>query len=319
MMLYAWFTDAKRSTYGAAVTRMLLGFTIAAELATNFADRHYTWGDGTQWTATVRDAKNWPGFLDVMFVRSGGRLFDIAYMAAIIFGILLMIGFYTRASAILALLMWMSLYVANPFVGSGGDSMLRMVLLYLCFMDSGKRWSVDDWLRRRRGSTPSRMPALVANVLHNTGLVLIIHQIVIVYVSSALWKVQSVKWMDGTAVYYPLHVEAYSPWRDHIHLLTDHGSIVWVATYTAIGIQLLLPVLLIYRPSRIFALLTVLGMHLGIGLFLGILFFSLVMVAADALLISDKNWERLALWSGRAIARARRRRQSVTAVTKIKI
>lgn len=84
MRLYAWLPDSNPSLYGAAVTRILLGFTIATQLAANFPDRHYTWGDGTQWTTSVRDAKSWPAFLDVMFVHSGGVVFDIAYVATLL-------------------------------------------------------------------------------------------------------------------------------------------------------------------------------------------------------------------------------------------
>ncbi|MDQ3157358.1 MAG: HTTM domain-containing protein, partial [Actinomycetota bacterium] len=92
--------------------------------------------------------------------------------------------------------------------------------------------------------------------------------------------------------YYPLQTEAYSPWLDYIHLLTDHGWIVAMASYTAIGVQLLVPVLLMYRPTRFFALIALTGMHLGIGILMGILYFSLVMIAVDVLLISDRSWSR---------------------------
>lgn len=289
---WAWLTGEKHSLYGLAVTRIMLGFIISSQLVVNFADRHYTWGDGAAWTDPVRSAKDWPAFLDIMIVHAGGRVFDVVYVATIVVGLLMMAGFYSRASTALALLLWMSLYVANPFVGSGGDAVLRMVLLYLCFVDSGRHWSVDEWLRRRRGSVNRRTPTWLSATFHNVALVLIIHQVVMVYVASAFWKVQSPLWKDGTAVYYPLQTEAYSPWVDHIHLLTDHGWIVAMASYSAIGVQLLVPVLLMYRPTRFFALIALTGMHLGIGIFMGILYFSLVMIAVDVLLISDRSWAR---------------------------
>ncbi len=58
----------------------------------------------------------------------------------------------------MTLLLWMSLYVANPFVGSGGDAVLRMVMLYLCFTDAGQRWSIDARLRAERGAVRPLMP-----------------------------------------------------------------------------------------------------------------------------------------------------------------
>ncbi|MBC7632386.1 hypothetical protein, partial [Aeromicrobium sp.] len=38
------------------------------------------------------------------------------------------------------------------------------------------------------------------------------------------------------------------------------------------------------------------GMHLAIGIFMGILYFSLVMIAVDMILISDRSWIRAAEW-----------------------
>lgn len=290
---WGWLTGSKHSLYGLAVTRMILGFIIATELMVNFTDRHYTWGDGAAWTSGIRAGRGWPSILQVMFGDSGGAVFTAVYLATIVVGLLMMVGFYSRASTLLALFMFMSLSVVNPFVGSGGDSVLRITLFYLLFLDSGRHWSVDSWLRNRRGNLADLFPAWLTATLHNLGLILIIHQVVMIYVTSALWKVQSAKWLDGSAVYYSLQVKAYSPWLDHIHLLTDHSWIVAMASYTAIGVQLFVPVLLMYRPTRFLSLIALTGIHLGIGLLMGLLYFSLVMIAVDILLISDRSWFRL--------------------------
>lgn len=285
----AWVADTKHSTYGLAVSRMILGAIVATQLMVNWPDRHYTWGDGASWTDPVRQASNWPSFLS-LFMQVQGLGFDAIYVLTILAGLALAGGFCTRASAMVTLFLWMSLYVANPFVGSGGDAMLRMVLLYLCFTDAGRRWSADAWLRGRRGQVRPLMPAWFSTTLHNLALVLIVHQVLVVYVGSALWKVQSELWTNGTAVYFPLQTEAYSPWRDLIGPITAWSPAVAAATWTAIVIQLFFPVLLLYRPTRFLSLVAITGMHLAIGVFMGIMFFSLVMIAIDMLLVSDRTW-----------------------------
>lgn len=290
-----WLTGEKRSTYGVAVTRMILGFIVASQLIVNWPDRHYTWGDGASWTEQVRNSKSWPSFLD-LFKRLDGHVFDLAYVVTIIFGLLLMVGLYTRASAVMTLFLWLSLYVSNPFVGSGGDAVLRMVLLYICFTDAGRQWSLDAKLQSRRGGVKPLMPGWFSATLHNLAVILIIHQVVMVYVGSAFWKVQSTVWRDGTAVYFPLQTDAYSPWNDWLHPVYASAPIIAGATYVAIVVQLFFPVLLIYRPTRMVALLLVTGMHLGIGIFMGILYFSLVMIAVDMILVSDRSWVRGLEW-----------------------
>ncbi|WP_375002466.1 HTTM domain-containing protein [Aeromicrobium sp. CTD01-1L150] len=283
-----WLTLSRHARRGLAVTRMVLGFIIWTQLLINAPDRHYTWGDGTAWTEPLRGTDSWPWFLGG-FVAADGRLFDLLYVLTIVAGFLLMIGWRTRTLTVLTLLLWMSLYTTNPFVGSGGDAVLRMVLLYLCFTEAGAFWSLDA----RRGRRGPLLPDWFGTTLHNLAVVLIIHQVVIVYVASALWKVQSSVWLDGTAVYFPLQTEAYSPWRDLLHPLTSAEPIVLASTWLALVVQLMFPVMLLYRPTRIVGLLLVTGMHLGIGVFMGIMYFSLVMIAVDMMLVSDVTWRRL--------------------------
>ena len=299
-----WLTREHHSAHGLAAARIILGVVVWTQLVDNWADRSYTWGDGSRWTTPVDD-REWPAFLG-LFGQLGGAWFDLAYLATIVFGFLLMVGAYTRATAVMTLFLWLSLYVSNPFVGSGGDAVLRMVLLYLCFTDAGRHWSVDAWLRRRRGEVRPWFPTWFGATLHNAAIVLMIHQVVMVYVGSALWKVQSERWMDGTAVYYPLQTEAYSPWRDVLHPILAAEPVIAGATWTAIVVQLFFPVLLIYRPTRAVALVVITGMHLGIGFLMGIMYFSLVMIAVDMLLISERSWRTGVGWLRRFWLRERR-------------
>jgi Vitamin K-dependent gamma-carboxylase len=292
---YEWLTGGKRSTYGLAVARMIFGFIVASELIVNWSDRHYTWGEGAHWTETVRDAKDWPAWLG-LFKQTDGLVFDLAYLVTIVFGLLLMVGLYTRASTIMTLFLWLSLYVSNPFVGSGGDTVLRVALFYLCFTDAGRELSLDARIRMKRGAVKPIFPTWFSATLHNLATILIIHQVVMVYVASAFWKLQSTVWRGGTAVYYPLQTQAYSPWNDWLHPIYAMGPIIAGATYMAIVVQLFFPVLLLYRPSRFVALILITGMHLGIGIFMGILYFSLVMIAVDMILVSDKSWIRAFEW-----------------------
>lgn len=294
----AWLSAEKRSLYGVAITRIILGFIVWSQLALNWADRHYTWGDGASWTDPVQGANAWPSVFGA-FDQLHGVAFDVVYVATIGFGLLMMLGVYARASTIMTLLLWMSLYVTNPFVGSGGDAVLRMVLLYMCFTDSGRRLSVDARRAATRGQVRPLAPAWLSTVLHNVAIVLIVHQVVMVYVGSAYWKLMSSKWRDGTATYYPLQTEAYSPWVDVIAPLSGSAPIIQAATWSAIVVQLMFPVMMLYRPTRMLGLVTVTAMHLGIGVFMGIMYFSLVMIAVDMMLVSDSSWRTVGQWARR--------------------
>ena len=309
-----WLTGDKHSTYGLSVTRMILGFIVASQLLVNWPDRHYTWGDGSRWTDQVLAGRGWPSFLG-LFSQAGGFGFDLAYLATMLFGVLMMLGLYTRASSFMTLFLWVSLYVSNPFVGSGGDAILRMVLLYMCFTDSGRHWSLDARLRGRRGEVRSIVPAWMSTTLHNLAIILIVHQVLMVYLASSFWKVQSAVWKDGTAVYYPLQTDAYSPWSDVLHPLYASSAFIAGATYSAIVVQMFFPVFLLYRPTRFLALIAITGMHLGIGLLMGIMYFSLVMIAVDMILVSDRSWVRAMHWTRRQWQARRVRRHDLHRTT----
>jgi len=308
----SWLTDDERSTYGVAVTRIMIGFVVSSQLLLNWPDRSYTWGEGSRWNETVADVRGYPEFFG-LFRALDGWQWDVAYLLVVVSGLALMVGIFTRVTTITTAILWTSVYVANPYVGNGGDAMLRMLLFYLCFTNAGKVWSVDAWREERRGLRRNRLaPTWVSATLHNLAVILSIHQVVMLYVGSALWKAQSPFWRDGTAVYYPLQTEAYSPWNDVFQPIFANTLFISGATWTAIFVQLFFPVLLIYRPTRMVALVTITGMHLGIGFLMGIMYFSLAMIAVDMMLVSDKTWLFAAdvverQWSRRFPALARRR------------
>jgi hypothetical protein len=294
----AWLTEGEHSTYGVAVTRIMIGFVVSSQLLLNWPDRSYTCGEARRRNDTAAHVKGYPEIFG-LFRALGGWQWDIAYLLVVLSGIALMVGIFTRFTTISTAILWTSVYVANPYVGSGGDAVLRMVLIYLCFTNAGKVWSVDAWLRDRRGPRPELAPTWVSATLHNLAVVLMIHQIVMVYVGSALWKVQSPVWRDGTAVYYPLQTEAYSPWNDLLQPVFANSLFISGATWTAVVVQLFFPVLLVYLPTRMVALVIITGMHLGIGFLMGIMYFSLAMIAVDMMLVSDKTWRRAAGVAGR--------------------
>ena len=159
----AWLTERERSTYGVAVTRMMIGFVVSSQLLLNWPDRSYTWGEGGRWNEPVADVKGYPGVFG-LFRALGGWQWDVAYLLVVLSGIALMLGVFTRITTVTTVILWTSLYVANPYVGSGGDAVLRMVLFYLCFTDAGRSGRSTPGARTR-GAPGCR--AVVSATLHN--------------------------------------------------------------------------------------------------------------------------------------------------------
>lgn len=137
----------------------------------------------------------------------------------------------------------------------------------------------------------------ISNAAHNTGLVLSCFQIIVVYSTSGGWKLLGEEWLDGTALFYALRIDNFMLYPALNELLWQLTQLIQVATFISLWVQTLFVVFILWRPTRIFVLVSLIFMHLGIGLLLGLWIFSLVMIALDMLFIRDKTWNTILEWT----------------------
>lgn len=175
--------------------------------------------------------------------------------------------------------------------------------LLLIFADISRRWSLDSRRRRKKGLGETQ----TGTILHNLALILVVGQLCIVYLEAGLYKVQGSLWQDGTAIYYPVQSEAYGvfPWL--ADLLTFSSWMVVLVTYFTVIVQVAFPFLLFHRVTRRIALVSILAMHLGIALVMGLPFFSGIMASADAVLVSGATWVGIVAWGRARFGRLRDR------------
>lgn len=87
------------------------------------------------------------------------------------------------------------------------------------------------------------------------------------------------------------------------------GLFVTVGSYVTVFVQVLFPLLLMRRGTRVLALVLIFAMHVGIAVTMALPWFSLAMVAADAVFVRDATYLSLARW----VRRGRQRRRGGTA------
>ncbi|AYY12375.1 HTTM domain-containing protein [Actinobacteria bacterium YIM 96077] len=305
-----WLLGAKRATYGLAMVRILFGLTALGFLAANWLNRHYLWGNAGRWIEPVDDNAefSWPF---TFFYGGSGRLeleLKLAVVAALL--VLLVVGWRARIVAPVVLVLWTSLLEAQPIVGDQSDNIFRILLFYLCFADISRRWSLDARRRAKQEAgewhSPLRLRVrpevrenfgMLAIVLNNLAVVAVAVQLCLIYVASGLYKVQGELWQDGTGVYYPMQMGHYAPWPWLNDLLSANALGVMVATYFSVFIQIFFPLLLLRRLTRVIALLGIAAMHLGIGVAMGLPFFSLVVISADMIFIRDSTYRGIEQWA----------------------
>ncbi|WP_107100358.1 HTTM domain-containing protein [Streptomyces prasinopilosus] len=165
------------------------------------------------------------------------------------------------------------------------------------------------WLVGRCARTPQPRGLLdvVAHIVHNGALLVIMAEACLIYATAGWYKVQGSRWQDGTAVHYPLHLEYFSPWPALGDLLTASGTLVMLVTYGTVAVQVAFPFTLFNRRVKNVLLTLMIIEHAVIAVVLGLPFFSLAMIAADAVFLPTSFLRRLGGAFGRAGAGVRTR------------
>ncbi|MGW6906902.1 HTTM domain-containing protein [Streptomyces sp. NPDC054940] len=157
--------------------------------------------------------------------------------------------------------------------------------------------------RRARTAQPRVLLDVVGNIVHNGALLVIMAEACLIYATAGWYKIQGSRWQDGTAVYYPLHLDYFSPWPALADLLSSSGTMVMLITYGTVIVQVAFPFTLFNRRVKNVLLAAMITEHAVIAVVLGLPFFSLAMIAADAVFLPTSFLRRLGDWAARARGR----------------
>ncbi|MBX7555103.1 HTTM domain-containing protein [Streptomyces sp. tea 10] len=184
--------------------------------------------------------------------------------------------------------------------GRFDNGWLIPALLWTVLAGLGLWWAVGRWATAR---DPKILLDVVANILHNGALAVIMAEACLIYATAGWYKIQGSRWQDGTAVYYPLHLDYFSPWPGLADLMSSSGTIMMIAAYGTVMVQVAFPFTLFNRRVKNVLLVAMMLEHAVIAVVLGLPFFSLAMITADAVFLPTSFLRRL----GALVARARAR------------
>ncbi|MEW2137307.1 HTTM domain-containing protein [Streptomyces sp. NPDC005409] len=142
---------------------------------------------------------------------------------------------------------------------------------------------------------------VLANVLHNAGMLVIMAEVCLIYATAGWYKIQGSRWQDGTALYYPLGLDYFTPWPALSALLAGSGTLVMLLSYGTVAVQVAFPFTLFNRRIKNVLLGVMMLEHAGIAVLLGLPFFSLAMIAADAVFLPTV----FLVWLGARVAALR--------------
>lgn len=206
---------------------------------------------------------------------------------------------------VVGIVMWAFFTTVLALVTGLGKLDTVWALLLWGFVFAQLAW----WLVRRYGpGEPRTVMEMVGNVVHAGAMFVIAAQVCLIYAVSGWYKVQGSFWQDGTALYYVLHLGDITPWPALSHAVANSGLIVLLLTYGTVIVEVAFPFTLFNSRVRTVMVAIMMSMHAGIGILLGLPFFALAMIAADALFLPTALLRR----AGDRIARAVSRRRPVT-------
>ncbi|MEV6834529.1 HTTM domain-containing protein [Streptomyces sp. NPDC051133] len=188
--------------------------------------------------------------------------------------------------------------------GRFDNGWLIPALLWTAWAGLGLWWAVG---RPARSQEPRILLDVVANVLHNGALFVIMAEACLIYATAGWYKIQGSRWQDGTAVYYPLHLDYFSPWPGLADLMSASGTIMMAVAYGTVMVQVAFPFTLFNRRVKNVLLVLMMLEHAVIAVVLGLPFFSLAMITADAVFLPTSFLRRLGDLAARARGRFVRR------------
>ncbi len=152
-----------------------------------------------------------PWYWSIHLISGEPAIQALLFTIAILFSLLLLIGYRTRIAIIAVWAMTISLHNRNPALLFAGDDALRAILFWAMFLPLGASYSLDSALNSSTKPLPERTLSFA------TGALMV--QLAFIYMFSAAFKHQSPIWSSqGNSVYYALNFDQYGTWFDHFLL-----------------------------------------------------------------------------------------------------
>jgi hypothetical protein len=242
---------------------------------------------------TVKSQFNYPHLN--LFYFMGHDLSTIYFMMTI-YGLALfsaMIGFQTRISLFVAMILMVSFHHRNIWLLSSSEVLMRIIMIFLVCSPAGNALSVDSFLARLKKNPLPREWAPWA-------LRLIQIQLSVVYIWTVWHKLKGDYWLDGTAIYYATRLQSMT--NLPVPVLLDNLLLIKLMTWGALILEFSLGTLVWFKEFRRPLIIMGVFFHIGIEYMMSIPFFELIMMA---LLLSYYTPEEMRAFANRWIESTR--------------
>jgi hypothetical protein len=179
----------------------------------------------------------------------------------------LALGFHARLSAFLAWGLHLSLVTSGFASFYGVDQLANTFLFYLFLFPSGRAWTFE--------SPPASSSGQEATIPVGCLRVMQLH-LCVIYLAAGLDKAMGRQWWNGEAIWQAVSQPAFSTFD--LSGLASHSWIPMLAGWSTLAVEIGYAFLVWPRATRKAWCIATIGFHVGVGLFMGLVFFSGVMI-----------------------------------------
>lgn len=210
------------------------------------------------------------------------NLGPILYGVMLLLLFLMAIGLSNRLLSIILFTIHLTFLQKNFLSVYGVDMLTTFILLYNCFVDSYRNYSLKSLLFK------STKAASELNILFSSLAYRLLQiQICIVYAYAGIEKAKGGSWWSGNALWIALNN------GDHhgidVAYFANFPVLLVLLTFMTLFFEIYFPFLILNKKIRIFAMIFGVGMHLGIILTMNLWFFSFIMVSFYILFLSKEQ------------------------------
>ena len=194
-------------------------------------------------------------------------ILSVAWICLLAAGCGLLLGFACRLSAVLAWFLHLCAAKSGGFVSYGVDNFMTIALFYLMLSPLPDRYSLDWRLRKSRSKDP-QLFGFWRRVLQ-------LH-LCLIYFFSGLTKALGSGWWNGSNLWRSLI-------RPPFNIIAPEVLVRWKYLFPIAGVFICLleigyPFFIWHRRTRGIWLACICGMHVAIGMTMGMYLFALVMI-----------------------------------------
>jgi hypothetical protein len=223
------------------------------------------------------------------FTPQTSTAIHICWWVAVGHAIALLLGFLPRLNALLLFVWIVSFQIRNDLINDGEDCLMRMLCFFMIFLPSGQCWSVNSAIRKL--GRPEARPTYLAP---GWGLRLFQIEMAAMFFSSALIKLGGWAWLGGTALYYVSRLD------DHVGRfyvpawIFDTPWVVACITWSVLLAELLVPIFIWFKETRLICLVIVVLFHLANEWTMNLFLFHWIMICGWLSFISPADFS----WTG---------------------